>query len=615
MEHDKPAQSRSVLEPEGPVAPLESREVLRAQVRLYEDLATLSSRRDMLQVTLNYLVQVGYLGAVGLLHQEGAEELIPARTSFRVSAEARLVVPHARNALPLSLKENLCVQALERRAVVVGGRVEALLGPSLGGEQARLLHERLQITQVAAVPLWIQERPYAVLALWTDQGRAPLEVEALERMRELVQGALARAQLIYELALERQRYASARRAWMELFGGAVDPVFLVDPMDGRFMRFNAAACAFLGYEEGELGALSLLDVKIGDGPDSGALLIYRTLEQRQVRVEEAAFRRKDGRVAFARLSARHLKVQLDFVGPTSDQGLILLMVRDVTEHRVARSAIQKAYDQLSAYVEDLKRKNEEVARERSRVEEANRLKSEFLANMSHELRTPMNAIIGFTTRVLKTAEERLTAKEQRNLNIVLRNADQLLVMINGLLDFSKLEANRVELQPEVFEVYDLLEEAMEITAQLLKGRQIELKIDCPTGLTLETDRGKLRQILLNLLSNAARFTEAGEIEVKARQTLDAQRLPVVEIQVRDTGIGIRQDHLEMIFDAFRQVDGSYTRKEGGTGLGLAISSKLAGLLGGRISVESVFGEGSTFTFTCPTEPPRRRVGRAERAGT
>jgi signal transduction histidine kinase len=90
---------------------------------------------------------------------------------------------------------------------------------------------------------------------------------------------------------------------------------------------------------------------------------------------------------------------------------------------------------------------------------------------------------------------------------------------------------------------------------------------------------------------------------------------VVEIQVRDTGIGIRQDHLEMIFDAFRQVDGSYTRKEGGTGLGLAISSKLADLLGGRISVESVFGEGSTFTFTCPTEPPRRRVERAERAGT
>jgi PAS domain S-box-containing protein len=437
-------------------------------------------------------------------------------------------------------------------------------------------------------------------------------------MRELVQGALSRAQLIYELALERQRYASARRAWMELFSGSVDPIFLVDPIDGRFVRFNAAACTFLGFGEEELRQRSLLDVKIGDGPDSGAQLIYQCLEKRQLRYDEAAFRRKDGRVAFGRLSARYMKIKLDFVGPMGDQGLILLMVRDITEHRVARSAIQKAYDQLSAYVEDLKRKNEEVARERSRVEEANRLKSEFLANMSHELRTPMNAIIGFTSRVVKTAHDRLTPREQRNLNIVLRNADQLLLMINGLLDFSKLEARRMALQPEVFELYDLVEECVELTSQLLRGKEVELKISCPTALTLETDRAKVRQILLNLLSNAAKFTEKGTIEVSAELVQEAApfeqaQSPLVHLSVRDTGIGIRQDHLEMIFDAFRQVDGSHTRKEGGTGLGLAISSKLAKLLGGHIQVQSVFGEGSTFTFCCPTEPPRRRVERGERA--
>lgn len=170
----------------------------------------------------------------------------------------------------------------------------------------------------------------------------------------------------------------------------------------------------------------------------------------------------------------------------------------------------------------------------------------------------------------------------------------------------------MELQPEVFELYDLLEECVEISSQLMRDKELELKIDCPTQLTLETDRAKVRQILLNLLSNAVKFTETGTIEVTAElveEPADGEQAysAMVHLSVRDTGIGIRQDHLEMIFDAFRQVDGSHTRKEGGTGLGLAISSKLAKLLGGYIQVQSTFGEGSTFTFCCPTEPPRRRV--------
>ncbi|MBH25256.1 MAG: hybrid sensor histidine kinase/response regulator, partial [Myxococcales bacterium] len=289
--------------------------------------------------------------------------------------------------------------------------------------------------------------------------------------------------------------------------------------------------------------------------------------------------------------------------------VLMLSIRDTTERRAARSAIQRAYDKLSRYVEELEQKNFEVARERKRVEDAGRLKSEFLANMSHELRTPMNAIIGFTQRVLKTGDERLTAREKRNLNIVLRNSETLLSMIDDLLTYSRLEAARMELRPEHFHVHELLEECAEIAQQLVADKPIEILLECDRDITLEADRDKLRQILLNLLSNAAKFTHEGSLAITGRVAPPGppSEPGMVELQVIDTGIGLREEMLGVIFEAFRQVDGSHSRKEGGTGLGLAICAKLADLMGGRLTVDSDFGRGSTFTLYCPLEPPRRGV--------
>lgn len=591
-------------------------EQMRAWSSLREELMELTSRRDMIQVGLNHLVVLGCRGALGLLYVERLGELQPIRTAFEsTTQDPSSALPYARCNFSLTHQENLSVRALRTREVLCAGSIHEILRPNLDGPQSAEYARELKAARVIAIPLWIRDRPYGVLAAWYGEEAREPDLSSLRTFRRILEKTLVRAQMAYELEAERQRSVKIRQAYLALFNTSVDPIFVVDPVDGGFLRVNERACAFLHYEERDLLMKSLLDVKIGMGPDSAAQVIYRAVEQEVVKLDDVAFRRKDGRVAFGHLTARFVRDEAELLAPSCPEGVLLFMVRDTTEHRAARSAIQSAYDRLSAYVEDLKRKNLEVARERERVEQANRLKSEFLANMSHELRTPMNAIIGFTSRVLKTGEERLSARENRNLNIVLRNAEQLLLMINDLLDFSRLEAGRMEIKPERFDVYDMIDECAEVASQTTRDKDVEWKIECAQDLTLESDRGKVRQILLNLMSNAGKFTEKGTITITARRSQDdSEDLPMLAIEVADTGLGIRQDHLDMIFEAFRQVDGSYTRREGGTGLGLAISSRLASLLGGYLSVSSTFGEGSTFVFHCPFEPPRRIVERGQRLG-
>lgn len=577
-------------------------------VSLEETLASLHSRRDMLQVAMQHALRLGYQGAVGLLYVEAGSELQPALVGLREGVEA--VTLASRHAVALS-NQSLCAQALQAREMLYGRDLEELFGE----RHAEILGKSWESGGVMAMPFWCQERPYGVLGAWLEPGGQEPERPLLRRLQLSVQASLVRAQLVYDLAQERQRYAQTRKAWLELFELATEPACAVDPVDGRILRVNSALCNFLGYDEVALCKMYLRDIKLGEGAQAPARLILHTLEQGRLHWSETSFKRKDGRAAFGSLKARFLKGSLDFLLPPGREGVILLTIQDVTEHRAARHTIQTAYDRLSAYAEDLQRKNEEVARERSRAEEASRLKSEFLANMSHELRTPMNAIIGFTSRVLKTAEDRLNAKELRNLQIVLKNAEQLLGMITELLDYSKLDARRMDVKNERFDVYDLVEECAELTGQLVRGKDIEIRLECPHGLALVSDRGKVRQILLNLTSNAAKFTEQGSISLRARAEAATKGLPEeVVIEVVDTGRGIKQENLERIFDAFRQVDGSFTRREGGTGLGLTISSKLADLLGGRIEVSSRLGEGSCFALYCPVEPPRGRLDPALRSG-
>lgn len=247
-------------------------------------------------------------------------------------------------------------------------------------------------------------------------------------------------------------------------------------------------------------------------------------------------------------------------------------------------------DRLAAELARSKKIEEERARE---IEAAARLKSEFLANFSHEIRTPLNAITGYCDLLIRDEGSRLTPHGRRDLSVIKANARTLLALINDILDLSKIEAGRAEVVKEAIALPDLAEECMASVRELLKGKEVALSAEITVG-PVFTDPLKLRQVLLNLLSNAAKFTDTGEIVL----TAEPQGGTLV-LSVEDTGSGIPDDQLPFIFDKFRQVDGSARRKIGGTGLGLAIVREVVHLLGGTVNATSTVGRGSKFTVALP----------------
>ena len=230
------------------------------------------------------------------------------------------------------------------------------------------------------------------------------------------------------------------------------------------------------------------------------------------------------------------------------------------------------------------------------AEQANRAKSEFLANMSHEIRTPMNGIIGMTELLLHTTP---TAEQRDYLNTVKQSADSLLRLLNDILDFSKIEAGKLDLEQQPFSLRDCVGQAIQTLGCRAGGKGLELLCHvAPTSPDIRGgDAGRLGQIVVNLVGNAIKFTEQGEVEVDVASESSEEDAICLQISVRDTGIGIPLDRQQAIFESFRQADASTNRRFGGTGLGLTISTQLVEMMNGRIWVESEVGKGTTFHFT------------------
>jgi PAS domain S-box-containing protein len=281
---------------------------------------------------------------------------------------------------------------------------------------------------------------------------------------------------------------------------------------------------------------------------------------------------------------------------------IVSVLHDLTK-QVENERLYEALKQLNADLEnrireataDLAEQNARLQWQSQEVERANKLKSEFLASMSHELRTPINALIGYSALLLDGVLGEITPKQRDALSRGRAAAEHLLALINDILDLAKIEAGKMPLHVTEVTIRDVVLEVGQQIEPMVRKKQLDFRTEvAPDAPPLLTDRTKVKQVLLNLLSNAVKFTTKGGV------TLRACRVPAgVQIDVTDTGIGIRPDDLQAIWEDFRQVDQSRTREFGGTGLGLSITRKLLDRLGGTVTVKSTYGEGSTFSVTLP----------------
>ena len=400
-----------------------------------------------------------------------------------------------------------------------------------------------------------------------SQGRHDLERRVDERTAELEQ----------EIA-DRQRAQEALHESEDrirlLLDSAAEAIFGID-RDGHFTFCNPATLRLLVYESGDdlLGknAHMIMHHSRADGtpyPLEDCPIIPSRRGQ-EIHSDSEVFWRSDGTCFPAEFWAYPIRKEGDVIG-------VVITFLDITQRKQSQAALLEAKEAAEA---------------------ASRAKSEFLANMSHEIRTPMNGIIGMADLALDTT---LTAEQRDYLSLVKSSAASLLHVINDILDFSKIEAGRLDLEKIEFAIRDLLEDTLKTLALRADKKLLEIlaRVSPKVPAALIGDPTRLRQIILNLVGNAIKFTDEGNIIVDTEVEAIAGEEVRLHISVSDTGMGIPIEKQQIIFESFAQADGSTTRRFGGTGLGLTISRQLVELMGGRMWVESEIGKGSTFHFTC-----------------
>ncbi len=374
-------------------------------------------------------------------------------------------------------------------------------------------------------------------------------------------------------------------------------------LEGRFLSVNSKLASLAGYcsPEEVVASIHNISEQLFVDPQQRHAVVRRAVESDGFVRDEVEYRRRDGSTFTCTLSLRAVR---------DGQGQVAFLegfVEDITERRRAEESIREAYDELERRVRE---RTAELSAANARLQELDRLKSQFLASMSHELRTPLNSIIGFASLLRQGLTGPVNAEQKKQLEIIQTSASHLLTLINDLLDVSRIEAGRADLEREPFDFVDVLHEVLRSLRPMADRKGLELIGDVPApAIPMTGDRKRALQVLLNLTNNAIKFTEKGSVKIAANVERDMLR-----VAVSDTGIGIRAEHIGMLFEAFRQVDSSAKRVYEGTGLGLYLCRKLLRMMGGEIKVESVYGAGSCFTYTMPLElaaefsPPHQDQG-------
>jgi len=445
-------------------------------------------------------------------------------------------------------------------------------------------------------------------AAWVIFEDVFLVVAGLRSMVELRATAERTAALEQEVRTRQQAEIDARNSEARsdaILEVALDCVLLMDE-SGRIVQFNPAAERTFGYAASEVVGHRLTDLMI-PADQRGA---YQDALPRYLKSGEATGTNRRFELTAIRKNGETFPVEVA-IAPTSSDGAAMFAgyMRDITERRRSEAALADYTRDLEVAHETQRQNSQQLATlvdqlrlTQRRAEDATRAKSDFLASMSHELRTPLNAIILYSELLQEEAQDKgANHQSVTDLQKIQSAGKHLLALINGILDLSKIEAGKMTLSRETFEVRAMVDELLDTVGPLVRKNNNTLTVHCGEDVgAMSSDLMKTRQILLNLLSNAGKFTHDGAVTLEiARRSAGAQIF--VEFTVTDTGVGMTEAETQKIFDAFTQADVTTTRKYGGTGLGLALVSRFCELMDGSVSVVSTPNEGSRFTVRLPLE--------------